>query len=103
MKISFLKGVLIVLVLVGLAVISESVAAKGVPQRFNRSSIISERIARAEGAVPRYSLPTKKYPLAIPSEIVSVARKNVNVIGKNDVMQKKKIDGITVDTCNPSK
>ena len=48
-KISFLKGVLIVLVLVGLAVISESVAAKGVPQRFNRSSIISERIARADG------------------------------------------------------
>ena len=103
MKISFLKGVLIVLVLVGLAVISESVAAKGVPQRFNRSSIISERIARAEGAVPRYSLPTKKYPLATPSEIVLVAGKNVNVIGKNDVMQKKKIDGITVYTCNPGK
>ena len=103
MKISFLKGVLIVLVLVGLAVISESVAAKGVPQRFNRSSIISERIARTDGAVPGYSLPTKKYPIATPSEIVSVASKNVNVIGKNDVMQKKKIDGITVDTCNPSK
>lgn len=103
MKISFLKGVLIVLVLVGLAVISGSVAAKGVPQRFNRSSIISERIARAEGAVLRYSLPTKKYPLAIPSEIVLVASKNVNVIGKNDVMQKKKIDGITVYTCNPGK
>lgn len=101
--ISFLKGVLIVLVLVGLAVISESVDAKGVPQRFNRSSIISERIARADGAVPGYSLPTKKYPLAIPSEIVSVASKNVNVIGKNDVMQKKKIDGITVYTCNPGK
>src|SRR3989339_2123295 len=103
MKISFLKGVLIVLVLVGFVVVRGVVAARGCPQGFNRSSIISERIARAEGAVPRYSLPTKKYPLAIPSEIVSVVSKNVNVIGKNDVMQKKKIDGITVYTCNPGK